>query len=119
MLHVLAVVNDAAINIEAHVSLGVYFVFCFLFLAAPWHMEFLGQGSDPSHSCKPSCICDNSGSLTHCSGPGIEPMSQCPQNASNPIVTQQELHMFIVLSRYMPKSGIERSYGNSIFSFFD
>ena len=23
----------------------------FSFLASPWHMEFLGQGSDPSHSC--------------------------------------------------------------------
>ena len=33
--------------------------FFFSFLAATQHMEFLGQGSDPSHSCS------NPGSLTH------------------------------------------------------
>ena len=30
------------------------------FWAATWHMEFPGQGSEPSHSC------DNTGSLIHC-----------------------------------------------------
>ena len=29
----------------------------FSFLAAPWHVEFLGQGSDPSHSCDLSHSC--------------------------------------------------------------
>ena len=29
--------------------------FFFSFLAAPWHMECLGQGSDPSHSCDLCC----------------------------------------------------------------
>ena len=44
---------------------------------APRHMEFLGQGSDPScsgdlrHSCG-----SNIRSLTHCVGLGIEPASQ-------------------------------------------
>ena len=33
-------------------SWGICFFFFFSsFLAAPQHMEFLGQGSDPSHSC--------------------------------------------------------------------
>lgn len=27
------------------------FLFCFSFLAAPWRMDFPGQGSDPSQSC--------------------------------------------------------------------
>ena len=30
-----------------------FFIFFFPFLATPWHMEFLGQGSDLSHSCEP------------------------------------------------------------------
>ena len=29
----------------------IFLFFLFSFLAAPRHMEFLGQGSDPSHSC--------------------------------------------------------------------
>ena len=37
----------------------------FFFLAAPWLMEFLDQGSDPRHSCHLSCSCSNTGSLTH------------------------------------------------------
>ena len=36
-----------------------------LFLAAPWRMEFPGQGSDPSCSRNVSC---NTRSLTHCAG---------------------------------------------------
>ena len=42
----------------------------FSFLAALWHMEFLGQGSDTSSSC-------NLGSLTYCARPGIKSVSQC------------------------------------------
>ena len=30
---------------------GYIVFFFFLFLAAPWHIEFPGQGSDMSHSC--------------------------------------------------------------------
>ena len=55
-------------------------------------MEFPGQGSDPSSSFDLSCSCDNTGSLTHCPGPGIEPGSQCSQDATNPIAPQWELH---------------------------
>ena len=37
--------------------------FSFSFLAVPWHAEFLGQGSDPSHSCDLHCSCGNAGSF--------------------------------------------------------
>ena len=47
---------------------------CF-FLAAPQHMEFPGQESDPSHSCDLSHS-SNAGSLTHWDGLGIKPASQ-------------------------------------------
>ena len=32
-------------------------------IPSPWHMEFLGQGSDPSCSCHLCCSCSNTGSL--------------------------------------------------------
>ena len=47
----------------------------FSFLAALWHMEFPGQGSDLSHGCILSHSCSSTGSLTHCTGPGIKPVS--------------------------------------------
>ena len=53
-------------------------------------MEFPGPGSDPSHSCNLSCSCDNARFLTHCAGPGIEPVSKCSQDAAD-IVPQREL----------------------------
>ena len=37
----------------------------------------LGQGSDLSHSCNLCHSCSNTGSLTHCSGPGTEPAGCC------------------------------------------
>ena len=40
------------------------------FLATPWHMEFPGQGSAPSHSCSPCHSGGNARSLTHCAGDG-------------------------------------------------
>ena len=64
-------------------------------------MEFPGQRSNPdlscrcnpSHRCNPSCNYDNGRSLTHCGGPGIEPVSQHSQDASNPIVLQWKLQV--------------------------
>ena len=38
----------------------------YLFLAAPWHVEFPGQGSEPSHSWNLICSLGNTGSPTHC-----------------------------------------------------
>ena len=69
-------------------------LFFFSFLAAPQHMEFLGQGSDPSHSCDLSRNCGNAGSLIYCAGSGIESTSQCSRNATNPLAPQGDLHSF-------------------------
>ena len=48
-----------------HFFFFFFFFFCFLFfsLAVPWHMEFLGQGSDLSHGCNLSLSCNNAGSF--------------------------------------------------------
>ena len=61
------------------------------FLATLWQMEFPGQGSDLSRSCNLCSTWGNARSLTHCVRPGIEPVSQCSQDATNPITPQQEL----------------------------
>ena len=63
----------------------------FSFWATPRHMEFLDQGSDLSRSLCLSCRCSSAGSLTRCAGPGIEPVSQHPQDAANPVAAQWEL----------------------------
>lgn len=69
-----------------------FFSFLFFFLAALWHMEILGQGSDPSHSCDLSYSRGNAGSLIHCAGPGIEPaVSQCSRGAADPTAPQWDL----------------------------
>ena len=54
------------------------FVF-FSFLAFLRHMEFPGQGSDPSHSCDLSCSCSITGCLTHRARLWIEPASSDPK----------------------------------------
>ena len=41
--------------------------FFFSFLATQWHMEFLSQGSDPSHSCCYAAVVATLDPLTHCS----------------------------------------------------
>ena len=63
-------------------------------------MEFLGQGSDPSHSCDLSCSWGNSGPLTHGARLWIEPESQSAQDAVDPIVQQQELPKPNILCKY-------------------
>ena len=43
--------------------------------------------------------CSNTGCFTHCAGPGIEPVSQCSRDATNPLMPQQELlHFFLTKS---------------------
>ena len=54
-------------------------------MAALWHMDFPDQESDWSLSCHLSCSCGNAGSLTHCAGPEIEPVSQHFQGAADPM----------------------------------
>ena len=65
---------------------------CFVcFLAALQHMKFPGQGSDLNHSCDPRRSCSNARSLTHRTGPRIQPVSQGSQDAADPFVPQGEL----------------------------
>ena len=71
------------------------FPFLFIF-GLPWHMEFPGQGSDPSCSCNLSHSYSNAGSLTHCARLGIESVSQRFPDAANPIVLQWELQNPII-----------------------
>ena len=59
------------------------------FLATLQRMEFLGQRLDLSPSCDLCCGLGNAVSLTHCVGLGIEPVSLCCRNATDPIVPQQ------------------------------
>ena len=47
-------------------SLALSFFPSFLFWAALWHMEFLGKGSDPSHSFNLHLSFNNTRSLTPC-----------------------------------------------------
>ena len=57
----------------------MFVCFPFLFFGFPKHVEFLGQGSDSSHSCDLSRSCSNAGSLTHWVRPGIKPASLCAE----------------------------------------
>ena len=59
--------------------------FFFSFLATPRHMEFPGQGSDPSHSCYLNCSFSNAGSLTHCAGLGSNPHCSTPKMPPIPL----------------------------------
>ena len=68
--------------------------FFFLFWLPHSNMEFLGQGLDRSHNPEPSRSYSNTGSLTHCAGPGIEPSSQRFQDVADPIVPRWELLEF-------------------------
>ena len=60
-------------------------------MATPQHMEFPGQGSDPSHNCNLWGSCSDTRSLTHYAGQGIEPASQRSRDAANPVAPQQKL----------------------------
>ena len=57
----------------------------FSFLAAPQHMESLGQGSDPSHSYDLRCSCSDTRSSTHCARLGIESASQHARRAEDTV----------------------------------
>ena len=52
-------------------------VLLFSFLAAPQHMAFPGQGSDPSLHCNVRHSCGNTKSLPHCACPEINPIPLC------------------------------------------
>ena len=66
---------------DAKTSFGSYFIFSFL--AILQHMELWGQGSELSHSC--DLRHSNTGSLTHCAGPGTEPAPSAPETPPIPL----------------------------------
>ena len=76
----------------------IFFFFPLPFLATPWHLELLGQGSDQSCRWALSCNCGNAVSPTHCTLPGIKPTSQCFQDAADPVVLQQERLDFLIIA---------------------
>ena len=73
------------------------FILLLFFLAIPRRTEFLGQGSDPSHTRNIHCSCGSAGSLPHCAGLGIESASQCPRDLSIPLCHSRDsgLHLLI------------------------
>ena len=83
-------------HIYCLINLAFLFLF-FSFLATPWHMDFPGQGSDPSHSFDLCCSCDKARSLTHCAESGIKPASQHSQDAADPIAPQWELLIWLLI----------------------
>ena len=76
----------------------------FLFLAAPWRIEFLGQGSDLSHCCHPSRSCSNARSLTHCAGLGLNHCPSAPKmppsyaTAGTPFLPSFYLFIYLFMS---------------------
>ena len=78
--------------------INVLFLYLFFFGHLK-HMEFSVQGSDPSRSCKLSHSCGSAGSLTHCVGLGIKPVSQHSQGTADPIAPKQEQTPANILNR--------------------
>ena len=70
-------------------------------MATSWNMEFPGQGSDPCCGCKLCCSCWNTSSLTHCPGLGIESVSKCFRDATNPVALQLHLVAFNIFLLYL------------------
>ena len=71
------------------------------FLAAPQHVEFLGQGADVSHSYDLYQSCGTYGSLTHCAGQGIEPVSQRSRDATDPAAGTPVLGFLMLQFRHL------------------
>ena len=63
---------------------------CYVLFCPPCDIRSSGKGSDPRCTCNLGCSCGNAGSLAQCAGPGMEPASQCTQDASDLIAPQRE-----------------------------
>ena len=61
-------------------------------------MEFLGQGSDPAAVVTYTAASATPDPLTHCAGPGIEPVFRHCSDATDPAAPQQELQVVKILS---------------------
>ena len=76
-------------HVYMYIFFYIYIFFIFIFspvLAISRHMfwlahgiAFLGQGSDPSHSCNLCCSCGNAGSLSTVPGRGLNLCSCAPE----------------------------------------
>ena len=81
------------IYILFHIISFSLFLF-FFFLTAPQHMEFPGQGSDPSRNCDLCHSCSNTGSLLNPLCQAGDRTCRC-RDTVNPVVPQWELLFFI------------------------
>lgn len=61
----------------------------FVFFASPQHMQFPGQGSDPSRSCEWHCSCGKARFFTQYAELGIKPESQTCRDTGDPVSPQQ------------------------------
>ena len=86
-----------------------YFYLFISFLVSLWHMKFLAQESDLSHSCNPCCSCSNTGSLTHCARLGIKAVCQHCRDAADHIVSQWELSKI-----FLSMSGINLVHASNL-----
>ena len=77
-------VMDTALKSKILIIIIIIVIFSLIyFLAALWHVEFSGQGSDLCHSCNLSHGCGSARSLTHYAGLGIKPASQRSQDVQS------------------------------------
>ena len=80
------IINTAKICVLLHILF-----FFFSFLATPWHMEFPGQGSDPSHSCNLYCCCNNARSFNPLCRAGDQTCVPALRDATDPVAPEQEI----------------------------
>ena len=65
-------------------------------------MEFPGQGSGHlSHCCDLHSTCGNTGSLTLCARPGLEPASPHSRDAADLVVPQHKLLFLFFFNAFM------------------
>ena len=84
----------ATLGTPLSVSLSLSLLFIYFWGAALWHMEFLGQASDLSHSLDSSCGSGNTGSITLYATPEIKPVAQGSQDATIHVAPKQEFLYF-------------------------
>ena len=78
-----------------HLSVSVFGFFFFFFFSHPYGIwKFLGQRSNPTHSCDLHHRCSNAGSLTPCTGLGIEVVPSQRQARSLTHCPQWELYIY-------------------------
>ena len=81
------------VTAKPHGNTKIHF-FLFLFLSVLQHIV-PGPGIRFKLQLQPKPQCDIAGSLTHCAGPGIEPVSWHSKDAADSIVPQRELLKYV------------------------